>query len=134
MSTSTAPTRKASPPPSPSSSKRQKPSASPPAAFVPTAISPETAILRRDEYRASGPYLHAVVDTLLQNSLLERVRDEVAMKEGDQEAGLGGLVGWGAKETDIYKVSLSFYVPILRRREWGVSLLHEEFLLGRGTS
>lgn len=74
------------------------------------------------------------MDTLLQNSLLERVRDEVAMKEGDQEAGLGGLVGWGAKETDIYKVSLSFNVPILRRREWGASLLHEEFLLGRGTS
>ncbi|KAL7409040.1 Oxoglutarate and iron-dependent oxygenase degradation C-term-domain-containing protein [Mrakia frigida] len=108
MSSSAAPTRKASPPPSPSSSKRQKPSASPPAAFVPTAISPETAILRRDEYRASGPYLHAVVDTLLQNSLLERVRDEVAMKEGDQEAGLGGLVGWGAKETDIYKINQSF--------------------------
>jgi len=112
-SSSTAAAREASPPPP---SKRQKPSTSTPAAFVASAISPETALLRRDEYRASGPYLHAVVDMLLQNSLLERVRDEVAMKEGDQEAGLGGLVGWGAKETDIYKVSLRLLALALRRR------------------
>ena len=45
------------------------------------------------------------MDQIFEDTLLKRVVDEVAMKEGDAEAGLGGLVGWGAKETDIYKVS-----------------------------
>lgn len=85
--------------------KRSKGSSS----FIPRALSFETAHSRRDEYRTSQPYKHAVADSIFEDSLLRRVVDEVAMKEGDAEAGLGGLVGWGAKETDIYKVSTQRY-------------------------
>lgn len=97
----------------------------PPSAFIESALSPSTATARHDEYVSAEPYKHCVVDSLFEDSLLKRVRDEVAMKPGDVEAGLGGLVGWGAKETDIYKVSrvvLRLLEGTHRRSNWSYSL------------
>ena len=46
-------------------------------------------------YKQSGPFLHVVVDKLLQHDLLSKVKDECL-----------GELSFSEKETDIYKVSL----------------------------
>lgn len=48
----------------------------------------------KDSYRASSPYLHAVIDKLFKNDLLSKARDECI-----------GELSFTEKETDIYKVS-----------------------------
>ena len=52
-------------------------------------------------YKDSGPFLHVVVDKLLQNDLLSKVKDECL-----------GELSFSEKETDIYKVrNLTLFLP-----------------------
>lgn len=53
-------------------------------------------------YEESGPFLHVVVDELLQNNLLVKVKDECLSE-----------LSFSEKETDIYKVSMTASGPPL---------------------
>lgn len=81
-------------------SKKAKIEGGPPcsAAFVPTLFEQSTVAALHEQYAASTPYRHAVVDRLFPDELLEAVRDELAVNDG-------GLVGFAHKSTDIYSVS-----------------------------
>lgn len=92
--------RSPSPDASAGSSKRTKLEGEPTsaAAFVPTLFEPSTVAALHEQYAASTPYRHAVVDRLFPDELLTAVRDELAVNDG-------GLVGFAHKSTDIYSVS-----------------------------
>ena len=61
--------------------------------FAPDILQPATAQTLNAEYAASGPYKHAVVETLFQDELLEKVKDEILNE-----------IAFTVKETDIYRV------------------------------
>ncbi|EJU06373.1 hypothetical protein DACRYDRAFT_97845 [Dacryopinax primogenitus] len=98
--------------PSPSegarSSKRQKLNeADDTSAFVPDLFEQATVKKLADAYEASEPYKHAVLDRLVDDDLLKKVKDEIL-----------GELRFAEKETDIYKVhqtgdlaSLNYLTP-----------------------
>ncbi|KZV69202.1 hypothetical protein PENSPDRAFT_581205 [Peniophora sp. CONT] len=75
--------------------------------FAPDILQPGTAQKLNGAYAESGPYKHAVVETLFRDDLLEKVKDEVLNE-----------IAFTVKETDIYRVhqtgdlaSLNFLTP-----------------------
>ncbi|CED84823.1 Predicted component of NuA3 histone acetyltransferase complex [Phaffia rhodozyma] len=102
-------TTKRSPSPIDNAAKKLKPSsASQPADFNPHLFDPAQTATLAKEYQSAGPYKHSVVESLFSDDLLKQVLTEVNSKDDGGEGGLGGLVGWGMKETDIYKINQSF--------------------------
>lgn len=61
--------------------------------FADDLLDAESVGKLSEEYKQSIPFLHVVVDKLLQNDLLTKVRDECL-----------GELSFSEKETDIYKV------------------------------
>ena len=55
-------------------------------------------------YRSSDPYLHVVVEKLFQDDLLSKVKDECI-----------GELSFTEKETDIYKVRMTYPLTHLQR-------------------
>lgn len=98
---------KRSPEPIPSPPKKAKLTATPD--FNPHLFDKERTAALATEYQSAGPYKHSVVESLFDDELLHRVLAEVNSKGDGGQDGLGGLVGWGMKETDIYKVSLVLF-------------------------
>ncbi|KZT62765.1 hypothetical protein CALCODRAFT_548749 [Calocera cornea HHB12733] len=106
-------------PPAP---KRQRLDSAPPAAtaptqdedattaFVPHLFHPHTVAALAQAYEDSEPYKHAVLDALVDDELLSKVKDEII-----------GELRFAEKETDIYKVhqtgdlaSLNYLTPAQR--------------------
>lgn len=72
--------------------------------LLPAVLAHDSVAALAAQYKASGPYRHCVAQDLFDDDLLKAVREEVSLRKGDANSGLGSLCGFNQKETDIYKV------------------------------
>lgn len=64
-------------------------------AFFPNILNPPSSAGLREDYAHSTPYKHAVIGSLFDEDLLQKVQNEIL-----------GELSFTEKETDIYKVRL----------------------------